>query len=114
VENIEELQKPPARRRGKGTKRDKFASFDRAPFMWLKTPDRVELWNRSVSMWKNGFRPSEVARILYEDYGCRIGQPLGDSDPERDQAALSFFARLVLPKDAPGAPSVFSDHGGRA
>ena len=102
---------PPARRRTE--KPDKFAIFDHALFVSLRTAENLVLWNRSRSMLGNGHKPSQVAKTLHLAYGIAIG-PTGDTVPAdtRYQPALDYFARLVVPEDAPGAPSIFGEVAG--
>ncbi len=81
--------------------------------MFVKTSAGVTLWNRSLSMLANGYRPSAVALHLHEHFGTRLDDS-GPDDPDCDQRALEFFARLPIPSDAIAPPSIFDDHWGRA
>jgi hypothetical protein len=94
-------------------RRPNFTSFDRSFYMYIRTTDGIVLWNRSRSMLHNGFRPSEVALKLYQDFGVRIGAPSPEADPARDCDVINYFSRLVIPDDAVTVPSIFDD-GGRA
>jgi hypothetical protein len=103
-----------ARSRKSSSRNDEFAEFDRARFMFVRTTGGITLWNRSLSMLGNGYRPSAVALHLYQNFGVRIGEPCLEADPERDQGVIDYFARLVIPDDAIVPVSIFDEHGGQA
>jgi hypothetical protein len=117
VETQEPAEQAPnreTRRRVKSGKDDKFSSFDRAFYMYVKTSDGRILWNRSRSMLNNGHRPSAIALRLRHEFGVQIESPSAYEDPSRDNEVIHFFAQLIMPEDAVAAPSIFDDHGGTA
>jgi hypothetical protein len=111
TEGIEVARKTKARRSNKSISRAQFSDFDRARFMYVKTTAELILWNRSLSMLANGYRPSAVALHLYEHFGVRIGEPCPHPDPERDREVIEYFSRLVIPDDAVCPPTIFDDGG---
>ncbi len=119
MQNIQEAKSAPAnraeKRRGKSKKTDPFIEFDRARYMFVRTAAGLTLWNRSLSMLGNGYRPSVVALHLYQHYGVRIKASKLDITSECDQEAVAYFECLVVPSDAIApVPSIFDDHWGEA
>jgi hypothetical protein len=83
--------------------------------MYVSTTGGITLWNRSLSMLANGYRPSAVALHLHKHFGLRIDSPSPEADPDRDREVLDFFEKLIVPDDAVSpVPSIFDDCGGRA
>ena len=93
--------------------RPDFSGFDRASFMFIQTSNGILLWNRTRSMLNSGHLPSEIAAENYSDYGMRLRKTRKPNDPEREAAALGYFAGLVIPSGEI-APSIFDVAGGEA
>jgi hypothetical protein len=96
------------RKSKKQPKRD-FSSFDRPGFMHVETTQGV-LLNSTRAMLNSGNRPSEIAAILYRDYGQRLRKER-NPDPVRDKETMRYFAGLVLPC---GVPCILDGCGGHA